>query len=113
MSDPVSVEEVAHVVAVFDGLVADWMRFGRPMPKTVKQARVILDRALTCAMSLQRQEFGADSGELNQEHIGTDEVAELLGVTRRTVQRRAEDLGGQRISGNWMFRKDDIGANHG
>jgi hypothetical protein len=70
----------------------------------------ILDRALTCWMSLERQEFGSDDEESSSGNIGSGEVAELLGVTRRTVQRNAEGLGGQRISGSWVFDRDDIGA---
>jgi hypothetical protein len=76
-----------------------WFRFGRPMPATVARARGILDRALTFAMSLERQGIGSDNAESSPENIGSDEVAELLGVTKRTVQRRAEALGGQRVSG--------------
>jgi hypothetical protein len=104
-------EELAFVVAVMDGLVAEWARFGRPLPRTVARARGILGSALTCAMSLERQGIESDSEESSSEKIGSDEVAELLGVTRRTVQRNAEILGGQRVSRSWVFDKNDIGAN--
>jgi hypothetical protein len=70
----------------------------------------VLDSALTWAMSLERQEFESDDADSSQENIGSGEVAELLGVTPRTVQRRAEALGGQRVSGSWVFNRDDIGA---
>jgi hypothetical protein len=103
-------EDLAFVGAVFDTLVAEWVRFGRPMPPTVVRARATLDRALTCSMSLERQAIGPDSEESTSENIGTDEVAELLGVTRRTAQRNAESLGGQLVSGTWVFPRSEIGA---
>jgi hypothetical protein len=108
--DTALAEDLAYVKAVFDGLAEAVVRFGRPMPATVARARGILDRALSSAMSLERQEIGPDEGELNSEHIGSDQVAELLGVTRRTVQRNAKRLGGQRVSGNWVFDPNDLGV---
>jgi hypothetical protein len=106
----VSAEDIAYVKAVFDGLVDAWVRWGRPAPPSVSRARAILDRTLTCAMSLERQGFGSDDGQLDSGNMGTDEVAALLGVTRRTVQRNAESLGAQRISGAYVFDRDGIGA---
>jgi hypothetical protein len=66
---------------------------------------------MTSAMSLQRQEIGADDEESDSGNIGSAEAAELLGVTRRTIQRNAESLGGQRVSRSWVFDRNDIGAN--
>jgi len=109
----VSAEDIAYVKAVFDGLVDAWVRWGRPEPASVSRARGILDRTLTTLtsqMSLQRQGIGSDSEESSSGTIGTDEAAELLGVTRRTVQRNAEALGGQRVSGAWVFNGSDLGA---
>jgi hypothetical protein len=108
--DTALAEDLAYVRTVFDGLVEALVRFGRPLPPSVLRARAILDRTLTCAMSLGRLAFGPDEEESSSENIGSHEVAELLGVTRRTVQRNAEGLGGQRISGSWVFDRDDIGA---
>ena len=87
------------------------MRFGRPMPPTVSRARAVLARTLSSAMSLERQEIESDDEQSIPEHIiGSDEVAKALGVTPRTVQRNAEALGGRRISGAWVFDRDEIGA---
>ncbi|MFZ0230543.1 MAG: helix-turn-helix domain-containing protein [Mycobacterium sp.] len=61
-------------------------------------------------MSLQRHGFGPDEEESDSGNIGSGEVAELLGVTRRTVQRNAESLGARQVSGAWVFNRDDIGA---
>jgi hypothetical protein len=108
-----SAEDFAYVRTVFDGLAEALVRFGRPMPPTVARARGILDRALTWAMSLERQEFESDDADSDSGNIGSGEVAELLGVTRRTVQRNAEALGGQRVSRSWVFDRDDIGADGG
>ena len=109
MSDP-SPEELAYVRTVFDGLVDSWVRWGRPEPPSVSRARGILDRTMTSAMSLQRREIGADDEESDSGNIGSAEAAQLLGVTRRTIQRNAECLGGQRISGAWVFDRDELGA---
>jgi hypothetical protein len=112
----VSPEDIAYVKAVFDGLIDSWVRFGRPLPASVVRARGILDRTLTTltsAMSLQRQEIHEDEAESDSGNIGSSEVAELLGVTRRTVQRNAESLGARRVSGSWVFDRDDIGLDDG
>ena len=106
----VSAEDIAFVKAVFDGLVDAWVRWGRPVPASVSRAREILDRALSSAMSLQRQGSRSDEEESDSGTIGSSEVAELLGVTRRTVQRNAESLGARQVSGAWVFDRDDIGA---
>jgi hypothetical protein len=104
----VSAEDIAYARAVFDGLVDAWVRSGRPLPRTVPKARLILDKALT--VSLQRHQGDCGSGELesSENAIGTAEIAELYGVTRRTAQRRAEAMGAQRVSGAYVFRKDDL-----
>ena len=106
----VSPEELAYVRTVFDGFVEEFVRWGRSAPRSVERAREILSRALTCSTSLQRQEFEPDKEESSSENIGSSEVAAALGVTRRSVQRNAESLGGQRVSGAWVFNRDDIGA---
>jgi hypothetical protein len=110
MTDDLSAEDLAYCRAVFDGLAGALVRFGRPMPPTVGRARGILDRALTWAMSLERQEIEADDADSDSGNIGSGEVAELFGVTRRTVQRNAESLGGQRVSRSWVFDKNELGA---
>jgi hypothetical protein len=105
-------EDIAYVRAVFDGLTDSWVRFGRPLPPAVVRARAILERTLTCVMSLERQDFGSDEEDFSSENIGSAEAAKMLGVTRRTVQRNAESLGGQQVSGSWVFPRDEIGADH-
>jgi hypothetical protein len=102
-------DEIEYARTVFDALTDVLVRSGRPIPPTVKRAREILARTYVFVASLQRQhtEEGCDAGS---ENVGTDEVAELLGVTRRTVQRNAESLGGQRISGVWTFPRTELGV---
>jgi len=101
-------EDFALVQVVFDDLVKKVC--GYTVPRSVARARGILDRALTCSMSLERQAFESDEEESDPENIGSSEAAKLLGVTRRTVQRNAESLGGQQVSGAWVFPRDEIGA---
>lgn len=116
-----SAVEIALVRTVFDELVEAWVRWGRPAPASVSRARAILDRAMSSAMSSERQEGGSGEAEFDSEsdsgfdsvNIGSREAAELLKVNRRTVQRRAEALGGQRVSGSWVFDRDEIGAERG
>jgi hypothetical protein len=107
---PSLAEEFAYLSAVFDGLVEAVVRFGRPMPRSVGRARGILDRALNSAVSLERQGSRAGVEQSYSENIGCDEVAKLLGVTPRTVQRNAEELGGRQVSGAWVFDREAIGA---
>src|ERR1700675_3864858 len=101
-------EDLAYVQTVFGGLAEALVRFGRPMPQTVTRARAILDRALNCAMSLERQGSESDAAESESGNIGSREVADLLKVTPRSVQRNAEALGGQRVSGAWVFDPNEI-----
>jgi hypothetical protein len=110
MTDDLSAEDLAYCRAVFDGLAEALVRFGRPMPATVGRARGILDRALSSAMSLERQGIHTDRAESDSENIGSAEAAKLLGVTRRSVQRNGKSLGGRQVSGAWVFDRNDIGA---
>jgi len=109
MSD-LTAEDIAYARAVFDGLVKEFVRFRGPMPPTVSRARSILDRALTCWISLERHDIGPDGEESVSENIGSHDVAKMLGVTRRTVQRNAESLGGKLISGSWVFDPNNVGV---
>jgi len=110
MSEQVSAEDLAFCAAVLDGLTQEWVRFGRPLPRTVPQAREILDRALKCAMSLERQQIQPMEEDLSENIIGSSEVAELLGVSRRTAQRRGKELGVPQISGSFVFDRNELGA---
>jgi transcriptional regulator with GAF, ATPase, and Fis domain len=104
-----SPEEIALVSTVLDELLAAWVRFGRPAPAAAVRAQGLLLRALTSAVSQSRQSERAGLRELSEENtIGAREAAELLGCNRRTVQRRAEALGGQRIAGRFVFDRNDI-----
>jgi hypothetical protein len=110
MDDYPTPGDFAYARTVLDGLVEALVRSGRPMPRSVAPARAVLDRAMTCALSLGRQANSPDEAESASGKIGTDGVAEMLGVTRRTAQRNAESLGARRVSGTWVFDRDDIGA---
>jgi len=105
----VSPEDIAYVRTVFDALVDAWVRFGRPEPRSVERARSILDRALTWSMSQPRHDFEPDDPQSEVENIGSREVAEMYGLTPRTVQRNAKLYGGQKVSGVYVFQKDELG----
>jgi len=114
MMGDLSAEDFSYVQGIFDRLAAEWVRFGRPMPESVRRARGILDRAITCALSQSRQPDRGEVGELFEDNmIGTGEAAKLLGCDRKTVQRRAESLGGQLVAGRYVFDRnelDELGA---
>jgi hypothetical protein len=98
-------ERISYISYVFDSLVGDFVRHGRPMPAAVKRAKRYLDEFERTAMALERQpETPAEYD--GSESIGTDEKAALEGVSRRTIQRNAEQLGGERVNGTWVFRGD-------
>jgi hypothetical protein len=101
-------EDLNYVKVVFDELAKRVC--GYSVPPSVVRARRILERALTSVMSLERQDFGTDEEESDSENIGSAEAAKLLGVTRRTIQRNAESLGAQKVSGAWVLPRDEIGA---
>jgi hypothetical protein len=59
-------------------------------------------------MSATGHESDVHPGQLEEELIGTAEVAGILNCDPRTVRRLTNDLDGQRISGRWVFTKSVV-----
>ena len=80
---------------------------GRPIPPGMDA----LERRLQAAMSVGGHESDSSAAELNQNAlIGAVEAATLLGCSARHVRRIASDLEGQRVEGQWVFRRQDVAA---
>ena len=80
---------------------------GRPIPPGMDA----LERRLQAAMSVGGHESDSGAAELNQNAlIGAVEAATLLGCSARHVRRIASDLEGQRVEGQWVFRRQDVAA---
>jgi hypothetical protein len=62
-------------------------------------------------MSANGHDLGGAPAELKQNTlIGAVEAATLLGCSARHVRRIASDLEGQRVEGQWVFRRQDVAA---
>jgi len=62
-------------------------------------------------MSANGHDLGGAPAELKQNTlIGSVEAATLLGCSARHVRRIASDLEGQRVEGQWVFRRQDVAA---
>ena len=80
---------------------------GRPIPPGMDA----LERRLRATMSVGGHESDSSAAELNRNAlIGAVEAATLLGCSARHVRRIASDLEGQRVEGQWVFRRQDVAA---
>jgi hypothetical protein len=61
-------------------------------------------------LSRPRQELLSEMGELEMtdELIGSKEAGEILGWARRSVQRHAAALGGERVGHAWLFDRTTV-----
>jgi hypothetical protein len=82
-------------------------RVGAPIPGWMRAHYDQLDTEIR-GMSRRRHkipEIGCGQPQ-SDEWIGVRETAEILKLSKRQVQRIASDLGGQLISGRWVFNRD-------
>jgi hypothetical protein len=74
----------------------------------VRSWLVDLDRRLTAEI-VSRARRGTVSAEPHSDvWIGSPRAAEILGWSKRQVQRRAADLDGQIVAGRWLFRESTV-----
>jgi hypothetical protein len=59
---------------------------------------------------LSPERHGTDTGASDPEssRIGAGQAAELLGLSTRTIQRNANALRGELVSGTWVFDRDTV-----
>lgn len=84
-------------------------RTGEPIPQWLRAHFERLDTEIR-GMSRPRHKIpgiGWCQPQLD-EWIGVRETAEILKLSKRQVQRIASDLGGQLISGRWIFNRDTV-----
>jgi hypothetical protein len=63
------------------------------------------------ALSLSRQSNADDQAEsldMTDELCGSKQASEITGWAQRTVQRRAAELGGEKIGHAWLFDKQTV-----
>lgn len=80
----------------------------RPDPAS-RAIEAMLRHAADAHLSASGRSIGSlepTAGEFNS--IGTQQAAKRLGVTERTVRRRATTLGGTNIGGAWVFDSAEI-----
>jgi hypothetical protein len=85
-------------------------RLGQPVPAWLRKHYALLDTAVRVSPTRQAVAENGDCAtqSAHGEIIGTREVAEMLGLTRRQVQRQAGQLGGARVCGRLLFPRADI-----
>ncbi|UAK34179.1 helix-turn-helix domain-containing protein [Nocardia asteroides] len=99
-----AVHDVAHLIG--EGIIRR-RGTGRAIPARYLQLR----DTLTAAAATMARHHDTDpattpgEGETLDSLTSTAELAETLGCSLRTAQRRAERLGGQKIGGKWIVPK--------
>jgi hypothetical protein len=76
----------------------------RHMPTAPPVLLALRDRLdLEIAVAHERQSAEPRPADLNREYFGAAAAADALGLSLRTVQRRARDYGGQLVGRRWWF----------
>lgn len=72
--------------------------------------RALFDRLdAEVRMSRARHESDSRTAQLGSDQlIGVNEAADILGWTKRKVQRHATDLDGKRVAGQWVFSRSAV-----
>ena len=102
--------EVRAVLHAVDEYRRACGRSGRPIPPplTALHSRLEMAYRTNTVESPTRHGGGVEMTDLEHDWIGTGAAAELLGVEHRTVQRRAQQLGGRKVNGRWLFHRKEI-----
>lgn len=82
-------------------------RTGQPIPEWLRRHYDNLDHAIR-AMSRPRHQNGAAGEQSEQRTFTASEVAILVGLSKRQVQRRAAAFGGRLVAGRWLFAADAV-----
>jgi hypothetical protein len=78
-------------------------RTGAPIPGWLHRHYTRMDTAFRLSQS--RQESGCGTRQLKDEKLITAaDAADILGWSKRQVQRKATDLDGEIIGGRWLFK---------
>jgi hypothetical protein len=82
---------------------------GRAVPDEVYR---LYQRLHTACLSRGRHENGSGAEDAQssgvEKWIGSPEVAQLMGWSKRQVQRHAREMRGQIAGGRWLFRESDV-----
>ncbi|GJO31551.1 hypothetical protein NJB1507_40840 [Mycobacterium marinum] len=81
-------------------------RTGQPLPDWLRQYFAALDAAVR--MSRSRHESESVPAQLGQEQITAQEVADMLGCSKRQALRLAADLDGRLVGGRWLFPRSAV-----
>ncbi|RFZ48240.1 hypothetical protein MSS2_04756 [Mycobacterium marinum] len=82
-------------------------RTGQPLPDWLRRHYAALDAAVL--MSRSRHESESVPAQLGQEQITAQEVADMLGCSKRQTLRLAADLDGRIVGGRWLFPRSAVG----
>jgi hypothetical protein len=102
-------DEIRAACWVFNTFMRERRIAGRPFPREVSK---LLDRLTreyqTPSQSRQAGRIEREELRAVSARIGTRLAAEILGWSTRTVQRHAEDLGGELVGNGWSFREVEV-----
>jgi len=104
-------EQTRAAYYIVSELIRSRQRTGQPIPDWMRRHYALLDTEIRDASRTRHPlvENGAVGAQSQHEDvIGTREVAEMLNVTPRQVQRQAGQLGGARVCGRLLFIRADI-----
>lgn len=85
---------------------------GQPIPEWLHRHFDQLDAEVRLSRSGQEFDIAvgqlAHSGPTSPSLISAHEAAQILGISKRQVQRLAADLDGQLIGGRWLFERETV-----
>lgn len=102
-------DDVERALFCVNEVVGSRLRADVPVPWWMWQLANRLDlSSLTSGMSPSGHESDGGSEALETSLIGTQEAANLLGLSTRHVRRLAADLDGENVRGRMVFKRSTV-----
>lgn len=84
-------------------------RAGQPIPQWLRRHYELLDQLIRTPVSQPRHEFTTGGEASTSENTATArEVAGMVGLSLRQLQRRAREFGGRLVHGRYLFDLDAV-----
>ncbi|WP_157561127.1 helix-turn-helix domain-containing protein [Mycobacterium sp. E802] len=102
-------DDIEHLLFAVNEALSFRQRHHMPiLPWMIPLANRFNLTSLTSGMSPTGHESDSGSSALESSLIGTNEAADLLGLSTRQVRRLTADLDGENISGRIVFKRSTV-----
>ncbi len=75
-------------------------RTGQPIPEWLRRHYQTLDHAIRASRPRHENHTGSEQSDMK---LTAKEVAGMVDLSKRQVQRRATEFGGELVGGRWLF----------